>query len=260
MLLPEITDHPFPEVEGFRVRIIDAKNPDALVDPEFDNTLQFFPKRSPIRRFEFERIYVLVFFRRIFRVLNRSIRPPAKPLRTLPDIRMIGRALIGEIQCHVDPPAFRSRNKAAKIIESSELGVNGLVSPLLRTDRPRASGLARLGFARVVFPFAMRVSDRMNRGKIKNVEAHFSDLGNYDPLAILERPAGPRKHFVPRTEARANGVDGNPQLPVMRGPGSVGIPRGERGETLINVFDSKMPSCVLELPCVSPQGTLTSGL
>src|SRR2546426_9316557 len=100
-----------------------------------------------MRRFEFEGIDVLVFFRRISRVLNRSIRPQSKPFRMLPDVRMIGRALIGKIQCDVDSPAFSSRHKAAKIIESSKLGVNGLVSPLLRTDRPRASRLARFGFA-----------------------------------------------------------------------------------------------------------------
>src|SRR5881397_3387174 len=111
-----------------------------------------------MRRFEFEGINVLIFFRRIFRILNRSIRPPSKPLRMLPHIRMIRRALVGEIQCDVDSPASGSRNKVAKIIESSELGVNRLVSALSRADRPRASGLARHGFARVVFAFAMRSS------------------------------------------------------------------------------------------------------
>src|SRR5213593_2543264 len=100
-----------------------------------------------MRRFEFEGKYVLVFFRRIFRVLNRSIRPPSKPLRMLPDIRMIGRALIGEIQCDVDSPAFGSRNQVAKILKSSKLGVNSLVSALFGADPPRASRLARPGFA-----------------------------------------------------------------------------------------------------------------
>src|SRR5205823_11940550 len=160
IFLLEITDHPFPEIEGFRMRVIDAENPDSLLDPKLDNALQFFPKRSPMWRFEFEGIYVLIFFRRIFRVLNRSIRPPSKPFRMLPDVRVIRRALIGEIQRNIDPPAFRSRYKAPKIVESSKLGVNGLVSALLGTDRPRASGLARRGFARVVFPFAMGVPDR----------------------------------------------------------------------------------------------------
>src|SRR5256885_1107898 len=117
----------------------------------------------------------------------------------LPDVRMIRRALIGEIQRNINPLAFRSRYKAPKIVESSKLGVNGLVSALLGTDRPRASGLAGRGFARVVFPFAMGVPDRMNRRKVNNVEAHFSDFGN-DALAIFECPAGPWKHFVPGTK------------------------------------------------------------
>src|SRR5262249_51529918 len=142
----------------------------------------------------------------------------------------------------------------------SKLGMNGLVSPLLRTDRPRASGLARCGFARVVFPFAMRVADRMNRGKIKNIEAHFGDFGNDDPFTVFERPAGSWKHFVPGTKARANRVDGNSQLPVMGGPGSVRISRRDRSETLIDVFDSKVPGRVLELPRIGAHGALTGRL
>src|SRR5438105_1562852 len=213
-----------------------------------------------MRRFEFEGIDVFVFFRGIFRILNRSIRPPSKPFRMLPNIRMIRRALIGEIQCDVDAPAFGSRYKVAKIIETSKLGVNRLMSTLLGADRPRASGLARHGFARVVFAFAMGAPDRMDRGKIKNVEAHFSHFRNDDPLAILERPAGSRKHFVPRTEARANRVDGNSQLPVMGDSGSVYISRREGSETLIDVFDSKMPSRVLELLRIRSHRTFTGGL
>ena len=162
-----------------------------------------------MRRFELKGVNVFILFGRILRILNGSVGPPSKPFGMLPDVRVIRRALIGEIQRNIDPPAFRSRYKAPKIVESSKLGVNGLVSALLGTDRPRASGLAGRGFARVVFPFAMGVPDRMNRRKVKNVETHFSDFGN-DALAIFECPAGPRKHFVPGTEARTNRIDCNP--------------------------------------------------
>src|SRR5213593_291768 len=106
----------------------------------------------------------------------------------------------------------------------------------------------------------MRVSDGMNRREIKNVEAHFSDFGDDNPLAIFERAAGSRKHFVPRTEARANRVDGNSQLPVMRDPGSLRIFRRERSETLIDLFYSEIPSCVLELLRIGSHRTLTGGV
>src|SRR5947207_15597964 len=116
------------------MRVIDAENPDSLLDPKLDNALQFFPKRSPMWRFEFEGIYVLIFFRRIFRVLNRSIRPPSKPFRMLPDVRVIRRALIGEIKRNIDPPAFRSRYKSPKTFQTPNLGRTGHVSGHVGTD------------------------------------------------------------------------------------------------------------------------------
>jgi hypothetical protein len=41
MLLLEIANHPFPKIEWLRMGIIDAKDVNALVDPELDDGLEF---------------------------------------------------------------------------------------------------------------------------------------------------------------------------------------------------------------------------
>ena len=89
MLLLEIADHPFPIIERFRVWIVDPKNSYALLHPEFNDALQLLPERAPMRRFELEWIDVFILLRRIFRVLNRSIRPPSEPFGMFLYIRMV---------------------------------------------------------------------------------------------------------------------------------------------------------------------------
>src|SRR5262245_14585451 len=106
MFLLEVADHPFPEVERFRMWVVHAENMHALIDPEFDNALQLFPERFPMRRSEFERVNVLIFLRRVFCVLNRSVRTPSKPFRMLLHIWVIRRVLVSEIQCNVDSKLF----------------------------------------------------------------------------------------------------------------------------------------------------------
>ena len=211
-----------------------------------------------MRGFEFERIYILIFFRGIFGILNRAVGPPAEPFRMFPHIGMIRRALIGQIQCDLEPQAFSRGYKPAKIVQRAELRMNSLMSTLLGTNRPRASGFSRLSFPRVVFAFAMCAPDGMDWRKVKDVEPHFSNFRN-DPLTILERPAGPRKHFVPGTEPCANRIDSNPQLAVMGSPGPLGIPGRERGEAIVDIFNSKMPCCMLKLPCIGAHRALAGG-
>src|SRR5437867_3490119 len=148
-----------------------------------------------------------------------------------PHIGMIRRALIGQIQCDVEPQAFSRGYKPAKIVQRAKLRLDSLMSTLLGTNRPRASRFSRLSFPRVVFAFAMCAPDRMDWRKVKDVEPHFSNFRN-DPLTILERPAGARKHFVPGTEPCANRIDSNPQpangrcrAPPWKFPSTVRRPR-----------------------------------
>src|SRR6266850_5287144 len=157
-------------------------------------------------RFELEWIDVFILLGRIFGVLNSSIGPPPEPFRMFLYIRMIRRALIGQIQGNIDAHFFCDSYKPAKFIKRTQFRMNRLVSPLLRTDGPWASRLARRRFARVVFAFAVLVADGMNRRKVEDVETHLCNFGKH-AFAVLECATRSRKHFIPGTEASADRID-----------------------------------------------------
>src|SRR5207248_8023930 len=52
-------DHPFPEAEGLRVRIVDAEDANAALDPEQRDVEQCLPERLPFFALEVEWIDVL---------------------------------------------------------------------------------------------------------------------------------------------------------------------------------------------------------
>ena len=63
------------------MRVVDAEDPDAAVDPEQRDVEQRLPQRPPVVAFEVERVDVLVLLRRILGVLDRAVGPVAEPLR-----------------------------------------------------------------------------------------------------------------------------------------------------------------------------------
>src|SRR4029077_13367543 len=108
--------YPLPERKCLRMRVIDAKNADALIDPELQDTLEFVPKSWRCRRLEIERIDVLIFFRRILGVLNRSVRPLAEPFRMLMCIRMVGRTLERDVQRDFQAVFRRGGEKVPEVL------------------------------------------------------------------------------------------------------------------------------------------------
>ena len=127
-------------------------------------------------RFEIERIDVLIFLGRIFRILDRAIGPLAKPFGMLAHIRMIGRALKRDIQRQLDPCFSAARTSELKIVERSKLRMNRLVAALFAADSPRAADVAAGQLRSRCFAFAMRAPDRMNRRQVKHVESHRCDV------------------------------------------------------------------------------------
>src|SRR5436309_4208581 len=156
--------------------IIDSENPHSLFDPELDNAFELLPKRSPMWRLEFKRIDILIFFRRILRVLHSPIRTPSKPFRMLSDIGMIRRTLVGEIKGNFYAVLFSFSNKMAKVFEPAKLRVDCFVAAFLGPYSPRTSRITGPGFACVVFAFTMGMADRVNRREVENVETHFRNL------------------------------------------------------------------------------------
>src|SRR3954462_9170623 len=91
-------DHPLPEGNRLRVRIIDAEDVHAGVDPVQEDRTQLRPERFARRSQPVEIDDVLVALGRVLRRLDGPVRPPVEPFRMLLHVRMIRRALEGDVE------------------------------------------------------------------------------------------------------------------------------------------------------------------
>ena len=157
------------------MRIIDPEHPHALLGPVGKDALELLPELAPVIGFEVERIDILVLLRRILSVLNRAVRTVLEPLRVFLHVRVIRRALERDVECDIHPQAPGRLDKLSEVIERPQFRMAGLVATLFRSDCPRAARLSRLRRHRVVFALAEGVADRVDRGKIDNVETHLLD-------------------------------------------------------------------------------------
>ncbi len=210
MLALDPLDHPFPESKRLRMRVVDAEDAHAFADPEREHGFELAPQLGPVRRFEMERIDVLVFLRRVLRVLHRSVRAPAKPLTDAPsptdDPARTG------TQCRAPfrgPSARALATRRRKSSSAAELRMERRVAALGGADRPRAADVLRGGRERIVAALAPLAADRMDRRQVQDVEAHLRDV-RQPGFAVAERAvracvsaAGAREHLVPRGKARA---------------------------------------------------------
>src|SRR5574337_1454866 len=93
---------------------------------------------------------VLVFLRRVFGKLDGAIRPPVEPLGMLFHPWVVGCALNREVERDVDALAGGGVDEAAKIVERTELGMDGVMPALLRADCVGTAGISRGGREAVV--------------------------------------------------------------------------------------------------------------
>src|SRR5262249_693251 len=68
-----LVDQPLPEREWLGVRIIDAEDADALLDPEQGDVAQLLPERNAVGAVEVRVDDVLIFLRRVLRIAGRSV-------------------------------------------------------------------------------------------------------------------------------------------------------------------------------------------
>jgi len=88
-----VLDEPFPEVIRFGVRVVHAENAHTVLDPKDDNAFKFSPHCLPTFALKIERVDIFIFFRRVFRVLNASVRAMFEPFWMAFNVRMVRRAL-----------------------------------------------------------------------------------------------------------------------------------------------------------------------
>ena len=138
--LLDFRDAPLPEGQGLGVRVVDAEDANAAVDPELEDAIERVPKAAPVGRLEVERIDVLVFFRRVFGVLDGAVRAVDEPVGMFLDPGVIGRALEGDIQRDLDAVWSRGGcDQRVEIGERAEFGQDACVATFLRL--PIAQGL-----------------------------------------------------------------------------------------------------------------------
>src|SRR5207237_2481822 len=152
------------------------------------------------------RVDILIFLRRVFRVLDRSVGTLLKPFVMLLDIRMIGRRLERDVHRHINAVLRSARYEPAEIVEGAEAGVNCGVAAFGAADRPRAADVTRLRADAIVAALAKCRTDRMNRREIEHVESHPRDARQM-ALDVCERAVlsrrrrgGTREQLVPRAE------------------------------------------------------------
>ena len=147
-------------------------------------------------------------------------------------VGMIGRALKGDVQRHLDAEIARALHEAAEILQGAQLRMHRLMPALLGADGPGAARIFRARQQGVVAALAVGAADGMNGRKVQHVEAHGGDFGQ-PRLAVLEGAvptllahAGARKQLVPGAEPGAFPDPPRPRFPLVpRGQAAGGILR-----------------------------------
>src|SRR5690606_11919878 len=112
---------------------------------------------------------VLVLLRRVLRVFDGAVGTELEPFRMLFDPGMVGRALDGEIQRDLHAVPLGRGNEAAKILQRSEIRMDGGMTALLGPDRIGTAGVVRTAGKRVVRSLAEGPADGMDRHEVDDV-------------------------------------------------------------------------------------------
>src|ERR1700680_613565 len=91
-------------------------------------------------------------------------------------IRMVGGALVGEVERDGQAMLMGDSNQVMKFVEGAQLRMNGFVPALFRSDRPGTAGLAGRRPDTVVGAFTVAAPDRVYRRQVQDVEPHPGDV------------------------------------------------------------------------------------
>jgi len=85
----QVVDAPLPEGEGFGVRVVDAEDADAAVEPILEDAAQLVPEAAPVGRLEVEGVDVLILLGGILGVLDGAVGTVEEPVGVLGDPRVV---------------------------------------------------------------------------------------------------------------------------------------------------------------------------
>jgi hypothetical protein len=204
------------------VRVVDAERAHAALAPEEERVAAGVPQPLAVVAPEVERVDVLVLLRRVLGVGDGAVGALPEPVGVLLHPRVVGRALEGEVERHLEAEFGRTRDELREVVERAELGVHRRVPARLAADGPRAPHVGRPRGERVVRPLAERHADRVDGRQVHHVEAEGGDARQHR-LGLAEGAVPPRlarrragEELVPRGERRALALDEQRQLAVVR--------------------------------------------
>src|ERR1700733_8428292 len=90
---------------------------------------------------------------------------------------MIRCALVCNVKSDFKPVSIGAGDKFLKIVQRSQLWMNGGMAALFGADRPWAANIIRLRSDGIIFSFPECLPDRMNWREINDVETHGRDVG-----------------------------------------------------------------------------------
>ena len=132
------------------MRVVDPKDADPFTCPKKHDVTQRRPESAGIAAIKIDVDDVLVLFRRVLCVLDRTVGPPVEPLRMVLKPRMVWRTLDREVESDLEAIVARGGNKAAEILQRAELRVDRIVPSLGRSNRVRTANILRARGQRVV--------------------------------------------------------------------------------------------------------------
>ena len=205
----DVGEQTLPEGDGLRVRVVDAEDRHAVVDPQLDDVAHGLVDALRVV-VEVQGVDVLVLLRRVLRVSDGAVGARREPLGMLLDPRMVGGALEGQVESDLQAEASGALDEAVEVGKVAELGMDGVVATLGGADAVGRTRVAGGGLQGVVLALAVRRADRVDRGQVDDVEAHARDAREVlrsareragDPCAVgaLEGTRRAREDLVPCT-------------------------------------------------------------
>ncbi|MCY1424218.1 hypothetical protein D9M71_399550 [compost metagenome] len=205
---------PLPERQRLGVRVVDAVDLHALGHPAEDDITQRQPQAGyGVGGVEVDIDDVLVLFRRVFRITDGAVRPPAEPARVFLEPRVVLGALDGKIQGDFQAMVGSGGHQAAKILAAAQLRMDRLMAALVAADGIRATGVIGAGLQRIVRPLAKVAADGMDGREIQHIETHVADhrqaIVHVVEGAVAFGVVGDRtwEQFVPAGELGALALD-----------------------------------------------------
>ncbi len=120
MGLLHLCNEPLPEHGWLGVRVVHPERGHSLVDPEEHDALQFLPEIAPVGALEIDRIDILIFLRRVLRVLDRPVGSHVEPVGMVLHPGVVRRALDSEVQGDVHPQPTSRLNEGAEVVQRPE--------------------------------------------------------------------------------------------------------------------------------------------